>query len=328
MTDVKAEDHMQILKNTNNQQCFELGLVMAGAISAGAYTAGVLDFLIQALDEWYAAKQQKSGKVPPHEVKINVISGASAGGMNSAIMTSALFSKFSHVTGKEPTDESDNPFYNTWVRDIDIKPLLGHEDLKADKPVVSVLDSTVLEQIANRAIKINTRQDRNYVSEKLRLHLTVSNLRGVPYQVDFKGNNINKHGYLLYRDYMSFDVYSNGSKRENYPLPLDPANLLHANWEKLKKSALTTGAFPVGLAPREVNRIKPDYSFYFSELKPAWQETPEEYTFLGVDGGLFNNEPLGIALKDLRKGATENNREPDKANRALIKNIFLQRIIH
>ena len=30
---------------------FEMGLAMAGAISAGAYSAGVLDFLIEALDE-------------------------------------------------------------------------------------------------------------------------------------------------------------------------------------------------------------------------------------------------------------------------------------
>ena len=30
---------------------------MAGAISAGAYTAGVFDFLIEALDEWEKAKQ-------------------------------------------------------------------------------------------------------------------------------------------------------------------------------------------------------------------------------------------------------------------------------
>ena len=35
---------------------FEIGLVMAGAISAGAYTAGVIDFLVQALDEWENAK--------------------------------------------------------------------------------------------------------------------------------------------------------------------------------------------------------------------------------------------------------------------------------
>ena len=29
---------------------------MAGAISAGAYTAGVMDFLIQALDAWEKIK--------------------------------------------------------------------------------------------------------------------------------------------------------------------------------------------------------------------------------------------------------------------------------
>jgi hypothetical protein len=29
-----------------------IGLALAGAISAGAYTADVLDFLVQALDGW------------------------------------------------------------------------------------------------------------------------------------------------------------------------------------------------------------------------------------------------------------------------------------
>src|SRR4051812_2335307 len=35
---------------------FDIGLVMAGAVSAGAYTAGAIDFLLQALDTWYAEK--------------------------------------------------------------------------------------------------------------------------------------------------------------------------------------------------------------------------------------------------------------------------------
>lgn len=35
---------------------FEIGLVMAGAVSAGAYTARVIDFLLQALKEWEMAK--------------------------------------------------------------------------------------------------------------------------------------------------------------------------------------------------------------------------------------------------------------------------------
>jgi len=31
---------------------FEVGIVMAGAISAGAYTAGVMDFVIEALNAY------------------------------------------------------------------------------------------------------------------------------------------------------------------------------------------------------------------------------------------------------------------------------------
>ena len=34
---------------------FEIGLCMAGAVSAGAYTAGVMDYLIETLDKWEQA---------------------------------------------------------------------------------------------------------------------------------------------------------------------------------------------------------------------------------------------------------------------------------
>jgi predicted patatin/cPLA2 family phospholipase len=42
-----------------NAKTFEIGLVMAGAISAGSYTAGVIDFLIHALDAWEGEKQKE-----------------------------------------------------------------------------------------------------------------------------------------------------------------------------------------------------------------------------------------------------------------------------
>jgi hypothetical protein len=43
-------------------QTFELALVLGGTVSAGAYTAGALDFLIEALDCWEAAR---AGADPP-----------------------------------------------------------------------------------------------------------------------------------------------------------------------------------------------------------------------------------------------------------------------
>lgn len=78
--------------STSNRPVFELGLVQAGAISAGAYTAGVIDFLIEAMDAW--EKRKDHPDVPHHDVKLKVISGASAGGMTAAITAAALQSEF------------------------------------------------------------------------------------------------------------------------------------------------------------------------------------------------------------------------------------------
>ena len=55
---------------------FEIGLVMAGAVSAGAYTAGVVDFLIQALDQWHEGKRGDDPRCPRHDVSLKVMAGA------------------------------------------------------------------------------------------------------------------------------------------------------------------------------------------------------------------------------------------------------------
>ena len=53
---------------------FYIGLCMAGAVSAGAYTAGVIDFLLEALENWEKHRGKKG--VPNHLVKIPVMGGA------------------------------------------------------------------------------------------------------------------------------------------------------------------------------------------------------------------------------------------------------------
>ena len=89
---------------------FEIGLVMAGAVSAGAYTAGVCDFVIQALDDWYAAFPSNS---PPHQVRLKVASGASAGGINAAIMAASLPFAFPSVRlpDHDNVKSNGNPFF-------------------------------------------------------------------------------------------------------------------------------------------------------------------------------------------------------------------------
>ena len=73
---------------------FHLGLTMAGAVSAGAYTAGFMDYLLEALNAWQNEKDKHkhnvNSEIPNHNVVIDAIGGASAGGMVSMITTLAL----------------------------------------------------------------------------------------------------------------------------------------------------------------------------------------------------------------------------------------------
>src|SRR5260221_70573 len=75
--------------NGSEKPGFQIGLAMAGAVSAGAYSAGVFDFLIEALNEWQKAKE-RGEDVPKHDVFISVMSGTSAGGIVGALGLAAL----------------------------------------------------------------------------------------------------------------------------------------------------------------------------------------------------------------------------------------------
>jgi Patatin-like phospholipase len=74
----------------HQDQVFELGLSLAGAISAGAYTAGVIDFLLQALSEWDKHRDDPDVDVGRHRVVLKVITGASAGAIAGALGVIAL----------------------------------------------------------------------------------------------------------------------------------------------------------------------------------------------------------------------------------------------
>lgn len=337
---------------------FEIGLVLAGAVSAGAYTAGVLDFLFEALDTWYRAKREdeKAGRtgdertVPHHHVRVQIITGASAGGMNGAIAAVALRDEYPRSWSDEKlaavvaahgpvprgaVDRNTSPFYSPWVRQIDIRQLLGVADL--DESVYSLLDCTMLETIvANvlgyRGTVLGERAVRGWLANPLPLILTLSNLRGVPYQVIFRGEGRQAHEMSLHEDRISFAVRGLGPGAEQ-PLPedflvLDPDH--PAGWSQLGQASLATGAFPIGLRARVLERPPHDYDVRHPMIRPGGQEPefdrpawpaerpPERYRFLSVDGGVMNNEPFEIARLALAGLHGHNKRSGLEASRAVV----------
>ena len=110
---------------------FQIGLAMSGAVSAGAYTAGVFDFLIQALDEWERARTgPDAGMIPDHKAGIKVMSGASAGAITAAIGAVALADADQKAVEFDTQREGEQKIkcylpklYETWV----VKPGLVAE---------------------------------------------------------------------------------------------------------------------------------------------------------------------------------------------------------
>jgi len=202
---------------------FQIALAMSGAISAGAYTAGVFDFLIQALDEWENARNGPG--IPNHFVGIKAMSGASAGSIVAAIGAVALAGtdqtpiEFdTHRDGEQKIKCYLPKIYETWVvkpglvaegeekidflqtSDLDGAPEKPDDDFSRThdippaegepRPVTSLLNSRLLDAIARAAIDVKKVKDspRPYISKTLHIYMTLSNLRGVPYSVPFDGN--------------------------------------------------------------------------------------------------------------------------------------------
>lgn len=172
---------------------FEIGLVMTGAVSAGAFTAGVVDFLIPALDQWHEGKRGNDPRRPRHDVSLNVMAGASAGGMSVAIAAAQLCEPHTPAADPRSPGPPDHKLLRSWVRCIDIALLLVTFDLDSDPEgdVRSLLDSTALDEIAAAAFRREEgppRPERNYLADPLHILLTVTNLQSIPYEVRFLGD--------------------------------------------------------------------------------------------------------------------------------------------
>lgn len=189
-----------------DDQKFYVGLTMAGAVSAGCYTAGVMDYLFEILDLWEKGKNGKLPEewgdeiykyIPKHEVVIDVMGGASAGGM--ATVMSALYALKGEINPVKDANNiesaKNNILYDSWVLmgdQIDNKEkifekTLSNDDLKGNK-IISLLNSKFIDDICDFAFNNNPAKTINrpsYISEKLEILLSQTMLRSVALPIDF-----------------------------------------------------------------------------------------------------------------------------------------------
>lgn len=294
---------------------FVIGLALAGAISAGAYTAGVLDFLIEALEEWEAARK-RGEPVPAHHVAIAAISGTSAGGICAPLLAAAIAHSDQPLRDAQREIKAYLPrLYDAWVtrtklfaeRDDEIS-FTSDEDLKSVPPqpvdyagrslrkqkrVKSLLNGALLERIASTELTVTgnapfNKTPRPYISSDLHLFLMTGNLRGVPYGITFAQKQ--KHGMVLHADRIHAAVANLGdhraksawASREKASIPLSATELgtsteLDPQWERVRIAALATCAFPAGLPSRIVRETGADKANLVWPISSGYQDDDPAY---------------------------------------------------
>ena len=279
---------------------FRIGLCMAGAVSAGAYTAGVMDFLLEALENW--EKKRGEANVPTHRVTIPVLGGASAGGMTALLTASMLNNPSVPVDVPLPEklydEHAENKLYHSWVdlTGADMFPkMLDTTDITSGK-VVSLLNAQFIDEIANKMIRANAEMWKPtpvYFESPVKVFATLSNLEGYNYNIDFiSARKKDKYNMSVHNDYACFELADEEQATSKGWLPLDFKT--GVSLATAREAAMATGAFPLGLRARTMTR-EADHINEMGWLKDVFNKNPlpsGAKKGLYVDGGMINNEPF------------------------------------
>jgi hypothetical protein len=255
---------------------FEIGLVLGGTGSASCYTGGVLDFLIEALDQWEAAKQQDlkdhpdAPRVPHHKVLIRVVTGTSGGGLNAAIIARALRYRFPHIRlESSAADCAKNPFYKTFVTASSVDRLFDSSDVQASSTgIKSMMCAKSLHELMAEGLSFaaDPAPQRPWVHSPLTLVLTFTNLSGIPYRQEFSGQANRPEYFINHADFVRVGVdVPNGLPGAVYRSSPDTFMVgdQAAEWSTLCQYAMGTAAFPFGFPAVQINRPAGDYRFRY-----------------------------------------------------------------
>ncbi len=330
---------------------FRLGIVLNGTVAAGAWTAGALDALIEVLDAWEAAKAAGQ-PVPGHRLRVEVLGGASGGGVCAAIFARAVSQSFPHVRG-EGQGSAANPFWSVWVEALELAEMLDTGDGAGQSLLSGLAIETAMSRILGWGIGTPgvspLAGPRPWLADPFHVLMTLTNLRGVPFRVKFPDSSGTPRAthFLQHADHAAFavalrnrpaDALVRGDEAVLMPQFADAS----ASWESFAQYVRATGAFPVGFPAVRLSRRLSDYDWRgvvlpagpavngqadaarVVQLVPAWSSLkPEDqpgqtYDFFAVDGGATNNQPMEMVRHGMVGLGKSLPRDPLKARAAVL----------
>lgn len=275
-------------------------LCLSGGVSLGAYEAGVVLQLYRSVSAFNEHPQIQSRA----SLRIDAIAGASAGAVTGLALGQAI------AVRRSPA-ELETRLRSCWVDMLNLENLLS--DPSGEDPDDALFTDTIMRQVS--LVTVDSPPDEALGDEPICLWMALTNLEGIPYVVRFgreesRALQTSTEIYgLEHRDAAPFLINGSniwclddrlGAVAAN-PSPVDVA----AKWQAAVGAAQASSAFPGAFRPsvqqREL-RAYPGYQCFRraadgeSAGAPPAHAFPDRASFHFVDGGLFNNEPIGNAI--------------------------------
>ncbi|HUA86963.1 MAG TPA: patatin-like phospholipase family protein [Bryobacteraceae bacterium] len=256
----------------------KLAITIAGAVSLGSYESGVAFEILDAVSQHNQWADQN--QAPGERIEIDVLTGASAGGMTVSMIAQRLL-----FDGAALSLPYDNPLYNAWVRDIDISGLLARQpdepathSLFSSDCVIEISKQYLTGRYASDPLPPPSPHPALSPDGNLQLGLALSNLNGVDYCRDTRSG-----GQFVYTDHEDQLLRPLNVQADDRP----------DIWEIIRGAAVACGAFPFAFRVEDLARNIVDYDSPFL-MKELWGGNASRF-FSYTDGGVFQNQPLGMA---------------------------------
>lgn len=266
-----------------------IAVTVAGAVSLGSYEAGVLYELLQAIRTNNEAATGEDSKI-----YIDVLTGASAGGMTAAILSQRLMYDAASLEG-----ETANVLYQAWVEQISLLGLARMH--RKERKWHSLFSSDLIDSIG-RATLVGAMLKKGSgphaavetvagVPQTLRVGLALTNLDGIDYMLPIEGSKEGGFNYTSSLDDKLFDVEPDGQADA-------------AKWEEMCAAAVGSGAFPTAFRAKAVEHAVEEYGEALPKDRSLWEQgktyvdwrsKKSPAPFAHSDGGVLQNQPLGIA---------------------------------
>ncbi|UWZ85915.1 patatin-like phospholipase family protein [Occallatibacter riparius] len=289
-----------------------VAITIAGAVSLGSYEGGVLYELLRAI----RTHNEQPGIDESRKIYIDVLTGASAGAMTAAMVAQRLMYDADALEDTPGQNAPTNSMYEAWVNKISLKGLVW---MPAEPKWHSLFSSNLIQSIGKTMLvdsMKNPKSGRHPAVETvngeplpLRVGFALTNMNGIDYMIPFTGSTKDSFNYTTSGDQKLFTITGDKTTDEK-------------SWQAFCHAAVASGAFPAAFRAQPIPHSPAEYDTPIAPKMPLepepgvcyldWGKREDPSSFVHCDGGVLQNQPLGIA-KNLVDAAVAERAKRDPA---------------